>query len=308
VFLKYAVKDFLSEKEFGNLSPNTVIAYRYTLDGFTAFCLDRKVVYIGDVRPKDIRDYLYYCKTERGNGPVSINHKLNNLRIFFKYLVKTEIITDKQNPAKNIDFLRTDYRINVFSDDQIKQILNYFQRQQRRGKNFYAFRDYMIVIILLGTGMRLGELVNLTWHSINIENGAGTLTVYGKKRRDSSIPVTEKLKKELCTYRVYLEKTFGRLPEHVITDRRGHRLTEGAVKCVFKRLKKVFDFPGVRLSAHTFRHCFAHAYITAGGDAFSLQKILRHSNISTTEKYVQLWDTALKEQNDKFNPLNRINF
>jgi integrase/recombinase XerD len=78
------------------------------------------------------------------------------------------------------------------------------------------------------------------------------------------------------------------------------------VKCIFKRLKKVMDFNGVRLSAHTFRHTFAVRMVKAGADAFTVQKMLRHTALSMTMRYVNLYGTALKEQNDKFNPLNAI--
>src|SRR5690606_6390362 len=117
----------------------------------------------------DIREYLRHCREERGNGPVSLNHKLNNLRIFFKHMISIEAIT--QNPAEGLKPLRTDVRIETLTDQHIRLILGYFQRQRRREKTFYAYRDYMIVVILLGTGMRLGELVNLEWDHVGIENG-----------------------------------------------------------------------------------------------------------------------------------------
>ena len=304
MLLKFAVKEFLAEKEFQNLSPASISAYRFTLKGFAEFCAGRQIFNVAEVTIKDIREYLRHCREECGNGPVSLNHKLNNLRIFFKHMISIEAIT--QNPAEGLKPLRTDVRIETLTDQHIRLILGYFQRQRRREKTFYAYRDYMIVVILLGTGMRLGELVNLEWDHVGIENG-GTITVYGKKRELSSIPLIDKLKKELLAYRSYCEKIIGHLPQHVITTRAGAKVTEGAVKCVFKRLKKNLGLSEVRLSPHTFRHTFAQRYILAGGDAFSLQRILRHSNISTTMRYVNLWGTALKEQNDRFNPLVNIN-
>ena len=70
------------------------------------------------------------------------------------------------------------------------------------------------------------------------------------------------------------------------------------------KLQEVMNFTDVRLSAHTFRHTFSHRFLMSGGDVFTLQKILRHKNLSMTEKYLALWGTALHEQNEKYNPLN----
>ncbi|MCM3622933.1 site-specific integrase [Brevibacillus borstelensis] len=75
---------------------------------------------------------------------------------------------------------------------------------------------------------------------------------------------------------------------------------------MFKKLKKVFDFKDVRLSCHTFRHTFAHRMCMNGCDVFSLQRMLRHTEIEMTSRYISMWGTALKEQNDKYNPLNHL--
>lgn len=161
-----------------------------------------------------------------------------------------------------------------------------------------------IIVFLLGTGVRLGELCNLKWNDVNLVHDV--LTVFGKKREQSSIPLAEKLKKELAEYKIFCEQWFGTQSEYVFTDADNRQLTPNAVKCVFKRLKEIMNFKDVRLSAHTFRHTFAHRMLMAGCDVFTLQKMLRHSSIEMTQKYLSLWGIALKEQNEKFNPLNNL--
>jgi integrase/recombinase XerD len=151
--------------------------------------------------------------------------------------------------------------------------------------------------------MRVGELTNLHWQDVNFEHD--TVTVFGKKRTMGTIPMTHRLGQEFAEYRLLVEQKFDHNPEFVIVDNHGNGITADAIKNVFKWLKNIMNFSDVRLSSHTFRHTFAH--LMAGMDVFTLQRLLRHADLSMTQRYLALWGTALKEQNDKYNPLNGIN-
>jgi integrase/recombinase XerD len=303
MLLKFSIKDFIEDREFNNLSPKTISSYNATLQEFQNY-VSEKVVDVADVTPSHIKSYLLYCKKDRGNNPTSINHKLHNLKIFFNYLEDIEVINSKNNPTKKIPYVKEDIKIETFTDYQIKQMLDYYRRLKHRDKGFYAYRDYSMIIFLLGTGCRLGELINLRWKDIDFLNYS--ITFYGKKREYSSIPMTEKLKKEMCEYKVFCEQTFDKLSDYVFTNQYNKQLTDNAVKCIFKRLKGIMNFKDVRLSCHTFRHTFAVNMIKNNCDIFTLQKMLRHSDLSMSKRYINLFGTALKEQNDKYNPLNGI--
>ncbi|MDO0823079.1 tyrosine-type recombinase/integrase [Desulfosporosinus nitroreducens] len=307
VFLlfKFAVKDFIDDREFKNLSPKTVEGYKLCLQKFQEFLTDEEIVDVGEVTAGVVKRYLLDLKNNRNNNPTSLNTKLKNLKAFFNYLVQEEIIEEKGNPTKKVEYVKEDIKIEVFTDSQIKQMLTYFQRTMTRDKTFFAYRDYAIIVTLLGTGMRLGEICNLQWRHVDFENLA--MTTYGKKREYSSLPINDKLKKELREFKIYQIKCLGKETEYVFTNQTGGRLTENALQNVFKRLKTIMNFKGVRVSAHTFRHTFAHRCLMAGMDVFTLQRMLRHSKIDMTQRYLALWGTALKEQNDKFNPLNNLN-
>nr|WP_315971401.1 tyrosine-type recombinase/integrase [Paenibacillus sp. N3.4] len=123
--------------------------------------------------------------------------------------------------------------------------------------------------------MRLGEHINLKWNDVDIRSV--TVTVYGKKREQSSIPLTEKLVKELAQYQVLCKQNFGELSEFVfVSDRKNGQLQVDSIKSIFKRLKEAMAFKDVRVSCHTFRHTFAHRMLINGFDVFTLQK-----NVST---------------------------
>ncbi|WP_017152741.1 tyrosine-type recombinase/integrase [Bacillus bingmayongensis] len=304
MLLKFAMKDFKVEKEFANLSPRTIQSYMATLHEFQVFCSERELIDTRDIREVTVKSYLMYCQKTRGNNVVTRNTKLHHLKIFFNYLQHEDVITEKENPIRKMKLAKEEIKIEVFQDEHIKQMLRYYRRLKARNKSFYAYRDHTIIVFLLGTGSRLGELINIRWSELDLVNQ--TVTLFGKARKQQTVPLTDKLVKEFCEYKMFVERELGKTPEYVFTTREGNQLTPNGIKLVFKRLKQVMNFNDVRLSAHTFRHTFAHRCLMAGMDVFTLQRMLRHSNLRMTERYLALWGTALREQNDKFNPLNSL--
>lgn len=305
LLLKFAIQDFKDDREYRNLSPKTVEAYLLTLNEFQDFVASQEIINVHDVRQSTIKAYLLHCQKERGNNPTTRNSKLHTLKIFFNYLQEQDVIEPKQNPIKGMYFAKEDIQIQTFNDNHIKQMLNYYRRIKERNRSLQAYRNYCMIVFLLGTGARLGEMINLTWNDVDLVNGA--VILYGKKREQSSIPITDKLIKELSEYKVFCQQYFGELGQYVFTsDKKNDKLTPDTVKNIFKRLKSVMQFKDVRLSAHTFRHTFAKRYLLAGGDLFSLQKMLRHSQIAMTQRYVNLFGTELKELNNRHNPLNGL--
>ncbi|MCV9888775.1 tyrosine-type recombinase/integrase [Metabacillus halosaccharovorans] len=304
MLMKFAIQDFKDDREFQNLSKQTIKTYQIILGEFQKFCAEKEVLNVEDVTSNIVKSYLLYCRKSKGNNPVTINTKIKNLKAFFNYMVNSDVINEKRNPMLKIEKIKTDTKIEVFSDNHIKQMLGYYRKLKGREHSFYAYRDHTIILTLLGSGMRLGELCNLKWNEIDLISG--TIIVFGKNRTQASIPITDKLVKELAEYKVFCQQHFPEPSEYVFINRENKPMTTDAVKNVFKRLKAIMNFKDVRLSAHTFRHTFAHRFLMNGGDVFTLQKMLRHSNLKMTEKYLAIWGTALREQNEKYNPLNSL--
>ncbi|MED4618379.1 tyrosine-type recombinase/integrase [Priestia megaterium] len=303
MLLKFALQDFIDDREFKNLSPKTIVGYKDILNQFVNYCNENEAINVQDITPNTIKKYLMYCKNELGNNPTSLNHKLNRVNAFLNYLVEIEVI-DK-NPAKKVKRVKEDIRIEVFTDYHIKQMLNYYRRIKQREKAFYAYRDYSIIVTFISTGIRLSELCSLKWSDINFKDKS--ISVYSTKaRKYETIPATEKLIKELANYKVYCEQEFKELSDHVYTNRLNKPMTANAVQNVFKRLAKVMNFKDVRLTAHTFRHSFCQRCIQSGMSTFAVQKLMRHSSIAVTERYSAMWGNDLREQNDKHNPLNNL--
>lgn len=305
MLLKFSLNEFQSDREYRNISARTITSYMAVLNEFFDYCIKNEIINLEDCSASLVKSYLIHCSKERNNNPTTVNSKLHVLKIFFNYFEsELEIFTPKTNPTKKIMFAKEDIQIEVFTDAQIKQMLLYYQKLKHRDKSLYSYRDYFLIIFLLGSACRLGETVNLRWSDVDLHNQV--ITVTGKKRMASSIPMTDRLKQEFLEYRLFNEQYFKEIPEYVFTDRDGKQLTDNAVKCIFKHLKQAMNFKSVRLSCHTFRHTAAHRMLMAGADVGTIQKILRHSNVSMTLRYFSLWGTALKEQNEKFNALNTL--
>ena len=97
-------------------------------------------------------------------------------------------------------------------------------------------------------------------------------------------------------------------PSTLFVTRSGSPITYSTIQSMFKRLKINTGLKGERISSHTWRHTFAKNYLLNGGDVFSLQRIMGHSDISTTRKYLNLDENEVKQQHDKFNPLDNLDW
>lgn len=301
MLLKFAYEDFIADRKFKNTTQTNIDNYNRLLKPFITHCLDKNLQNVEDVNYSDVRDYLI-LQQEKGNNATTINTKLLRIRAFFNYLLDERIIL--VNPSKKIKMQKTDIKIDVYTDNQIQQMLAYYRSLRRKEKTYFSYRGYLLIILLLGTGLRKTETINLKWFDVDIKNL--TITVFGKNRKRESIYITEKLAKEISYYKSFCEKHFDMLNEYVFVNRDNTQITNYAMTKIFDNLQKHMNFKDVRVSAHTFRHTFCHRLAVGGMSAFAIQKMMRHQNVNVTMRYVAMWGNELREQNDKYNPLNNL--
>jgi len=160
--------------------------------------------------------------------------------------------------------------------------------------------------VLFGTGMRRSELLGLSVLDVHFDENL--ITVLGKGNKERSIPMSAYLKRVLKKYLVLREslckEQVATFTPALIVNQKGDKLTVHGIDTVFRQLKENLQIPKGRLSPHTWRHTFAKSFLLNGGDVFSLQRILGHEDISTTQIYIEYTLSELKVQNDKFNPLD----
>lgn len=190
MFLKFAYQDFLEDRKFKNTIERNIQNYKQMLGEFITYCTDTELINVEDISYTHVKEFLFMCQ-ERGNKASTINSKLQRIRAFFNYMIECEVII--KSPASKVKLQRDDTKIEVFTDAHIKQMLNFYRRIKGREKAFFVYRDYMIIVLILGTGIRRGELINLKWSDIDFINDS--MTVFGKSRRKEDVPLTEKLKK-----------------------------------------------------------------------------------------------------------------
>lgn len=301
MLLKFAYQDFLDDRKFKNTTKINIKNYEMLLGKFIDYCIENGVVNVEDLKYSHVRQYLLMCQ-EKGDKAGTVNTKLMRIRAFLNYMVECEVI--KNNPAHKVKMQKDDVKIDVFTDEQIKQMLNFYRRIKQREKTYVAYRDYMVIVLILGTGIRRGEIINLEWNDVDFINKS--ISVFGKTRRKETIPITDKLAKELAGYQTFCKQYWGNMSDYVFVKRDNKQLTENALMLVFQYLQKKMNFKDVRVSAHTFRHTFCHRLAMSGMSAFAIQKLMRHQNIAVTMKYVAMWGNELREQNDKYNPLNSL--
>lgn len=190
--------------------------------------------------------------------------------------------------------------LKAFSKEHIDILLNVFDKD-----TFTGFRNYVIACVFFSTGIRRGELVRIKMSDIMFE--INSLRIIGKGNKARVVPLSDTMRRLLIKYikvrelHIRTNKLF--MSPYCFISHTGNKLSENAVTDIFSKAGKENKIKGVRVSPHTFRHSFAKYFLLNGGDVFTLQKILGHSDISVTRKYVNLNDNDIRVQNEKYNPL-----
>lgn len=304
MLLKFGIKSFIEDRQLNNISKYTLDRYTRTLKEFHQFCTNEEIINVEEVTTPTIKKYLLYCQNEKGNNVTTKNSKLRVLKTFCNYLVESEFITEKLNPSKKVNYGKEDIIIPVFRDYHINQMLTYYRNLKQKDKSFFAARDYALILFFLSTGARVGEVSNLRWDQIDFDSKAAIF--FGKGRRQQSVPLVDKLLKELAEWRLLQERTIGQTPIYVFSTKDNKKLSDNGIKLIFKRLKEKMNFRDVRLSAHTWRHTFAFRFLRDGGDIISLQRLLRHSTLDMTKRYLSAFGHVLPEINERHNPINNM--
>jgi site-specific recombinase XerD len=292
-------------------SPKTISWYSANLKSFRNYVKSRhQPDSLDTIDTKLLREYvLYLMKRTRYNGhpytpaktellsSVTIHGHVRTLRSFFNWLVVEGLA--QNNPAKDLKPPKVSRKVvSTLSDDEIGAILNTFSISPSDVRNQTLF------MILLDTGLRIGELVNLKVDDVHMDDGY--LKVTGKGKKERIVPIGNNAQRALQRYLFrFRPKPMNPVIDNVFLSTSSQPLTENSMKMMFTRLS---HRSGVyRLHAHLCRHTFATRFLINGGDVFSLQQILGHSTLEMVRHYVNLASSHIAIQHQKFSPLDRLN-
>jgi tyrosine recombinase XerC len=279
-----------------NYSPHTLRAYRKDLEEFVAFLgPDTRLPAVTHVQ---LRSFLAHLHSRRVSKR-TIMRKLAALRSFYGFLCREG--TMRTNPMLSLRTPKQDKRLpNVLSVEEVARLL-----ETCSGGDAAALRDRAILETLYSSGMRVGELVSLKVSDVDFF--AEVATVMGKRRKERICPLGSCALKALEAWLAQRGISRVRAPqcrEPLFLSLRGTRLTDRSVARMFaQRLAAANLSP--RASPHTLRHSFATHLLDRGADLRSVQELLGHASLSSTQIYTHLSAERLKQVYDKAHPRAR---
>lgn len=286
-----------------NLSPRSLRAYRCDLQELLRFVGDSSLTAEGI---EDLRDFLGHLE-RRNLRDTSIKRKLATLKVFFAFL-EDEGIIDLSPARKLKKRFRTARRLpRVMQIDDVRKMLSVAYKDvdnTRNSESFHRFkvlRDRAALELLFATGIRIDELVRLNTSDLNVP--ARLLTVFGKGRKERLLYLSSA--EVIGSLQEYLRKRAAVTPDTdaLFLNRGKGRLGTNAVRSVFQSCARRAGV-SPRFTPHCFRHTMATLLIENGADVRSVQEILGHSRISTTEIYLTVSQNRKRDVMSRFNGRN----
>jgi len=280
-------KDYLEiEKRY---SPYTVTSYTDDIHSLVHF-LDREQ--FGDLLTVSSRTARFFTTTLHENfKPKTIARKISSLRSFYNFLNREEITKD--NPFKEVELPKQEKRLPQFIyPEEIISLLNSIKTDKPIGK-----RDKLILEFLYGTGVRVGELVNIKLKDIDFYQNL--VLIHGKGSKDRYVPIHNLLSKSvqdyiLTTRNEFLKRADIKENHSLLLNFKGTSLSQRGVRLIIKRIMDNSE-ETFNLSPHKLRHTFATHLLNNGADLRSVQELLGHAHLSSTQIYTHVSKEKLKE-------------
>lgn len=291
VTLEDAMKQFINFKKAQQVAPRTMRDYERFLPLFLSNShnsLDEKLL---------AEDVLAFFANIPNTSPARFNHPYSNLSTFFNWAVKQDILNKNPLTTQGIKKKRDDGNIKPATIEDVKVFLTGFDKTIYNG-----LRDYIITLVMLDTGIRTSEITRLKNSDFDIEAKQITISKFiSKTRKKRIVYLSPSTSGELAKFVKIKPAT--EWEDWLFPSREGIQLTTEALDRAFrKNCKKT----GVKFTPYQLRHTFATYFVANGGDIFTLQDLMGHSDIRMTRRYTELNEKTKRQQHSINSPVNLL--
>ena len=273
-------------------SQNTVESYRRDVSRFAKYLSNNQ---LGGTKTSDVRSFLVFLRNEAGLAPSSVARCLSSLKSFYNFLYIASLISE--NPIETIASPRPWRKLpNVMSMQEVDALIAAPDINTLTG-----VRDLAMLELMYATGLRVSELVSLKMSAVNLE--VGYLRSLGKGSKERVVPIGDMAKTTIENYVINARPLFQKkcTTEDLFLTRLGNAMTRQGF---WKILKKYSTKAKIvcTVSPHALRHAFATHLLERGADLRSVQKMLGHADISSTQIYTHVLRERMREVHECFHP------
>lgn len=294
--MKEFIKEYLAAlKVEKNLTQNTLSAYQRDLSAFLDYISDIGLTDLSEVESKNIISFFSLLK-KLGLNQTTTARYFSSIRGFFKYLIRNDYI--KSSPIEKMKAPKISRNLpTVLSFSEIDKILNSPSLEDK-----FGIRDKAILEVFYACGLRVSELINLKIVDLFLKENL--IKVFGKGRKERLIPIgasaIASIENYLIQSRPFLKKNI-KSENYLFLNNRGQKFSRMGI---WKIVKKYIQQANINkdIHPHTFRHSFATHLIEGGADLRSVQEMLGHSDISTTQIYTHIDRDYIKKIHKLYHP------
>ena len=312
--LQTAITGFLLDWELRGRSQTTVRLYRSCLNVLARWLEDQGAADVEAITITELRGFMLATQqrpassvnprrpqSADGHTPsaATLQTYVKAIKLLFKWLVEEEVIA--KNPALRLQKPMGEKRVRpTFTLEHINAMFGACDLNKSLG-----FRDYVLMLLLLDTGVRVSELCSIKVDDVQ----EGFIKIFGKGRKEREVGVSPTTSKYLWKYLHLHRASADDDVRALFTNISGRPLTAWGVEQVLKRVQEAAGITDLVLTAHKFRHTFARTWLERGGELYSLSRLMGHSSVKVTEIYLEEFKSRqARVQHAKFSAVNNVKF
>lgn len=284
-----------------NLQEQTLKAYSSDITNFLNYINKETIEQI------DILNYINYLFDEKKLKDRSIKRKIISLKIYFNFLEDNSII--KNNPFTKLKFkFKQEKKLpKTLQKNEVKKLLETVYNELNSSittyKKFETIRNISLLEILISTGIRIQEASSITLNDISLQEK--TIIIHGKGRKERQLFILNKYVLSSLKNWLTIRKTSSPKCNNIFINKYGNPLSIHSIENIFRKYKTLSNI-NIKATPHYLRHTFATNLLTNGADLRSVQEILGHSSISTTQIYLEISSNRKKQVLQKYNYRNNL--